>query len=160
MMSETGGGPRGLRPDAMNSSTHAVGLIQFMPDTLKGLGYDDGPDKFHELNATAQLDYAWKFFQPAKGRLTSAARIYQFMFLPATFHGGQGPDTILADRDSSDEKVRTFYNKNKGLDVSKDGKITLGDLEQKTSELAQSAQALLTTLRTRKRASDAWTHAQ
>jgi TP901 family phage tail tape measure protein len=62
----------------------AAGLIQFMPDTARGLGTSS--EALAGMSATQQLDYVQKYFEPFKGRLGSYDALYK------TIHAGN-PDT-------------------------------------------------------------------
>jgi hypothetical protein len=153
MTSETATASGGLAADAMNPDSHAAGLIQFMPSTLKGVGFTDGPEKFIELNATAQMDYVHKYFLPAKGNLTSAGRVYQFMFVRAGFKAGQDANSVVASSDHPNPDIKAAYDHNaKNLDTNNDGKITLGELEAIAGRRLGQARALLAALRARRAA--------
>ena len=45
----------GINPSALNPNGKAAGLIQFMPSTLKGLGYKGDYKDFLKLNGESQL---------------------------------------------------------------------------------------------------------
>src|SRR5579885_3389118 len=47
----------GLDPAAHNKNGNASGLIQFMPDTLKGMGFQGDHQDFRALDANKQLDW-------------------------------------------------------------------------------------------------------
>ena len=122
MMSESG-----VKATAHNPNGDASGLIQFMPDTLKRLGWTAGDAAFRQLSAEDQLPYVEKYFTPyiAQG-LTSAARIYQVTFLPATLNLGSEPDTVICQQGG----LNSFaYAPNKGFDTNNDGAITVGELQ-------------------------------
>jgi peptidoglycan hydrolase-like protein with peptidoglycan-binding domain len=121
MMSESG-----IRASAENRYSHAVGLIQFMPQTLVGLGWKQGYAAFKQLSAEQQLPYVERYFNPYKGyNLNSAGRLYQATFLPATLKLGAASETIIAEQDGQYDWA---YAANKALDVNKDGRITIADL--------------------------------
>jgi soluble lytic murein transglycosylase-like protein len=46
----------GLNPAAHNKNGNAVGLIQFMPNTLKSLGYHGTYEDFKKLQGEDQLE--------------------------------------------------------------------------------------------------------
>lgn len=122
MMSESG-----VRASAHNPNGDASGLIQFMPNILVGLGWLNGPDAFRELSAEAQLPFVKKFFAPyASKGLSSAARLYQATFLPATLDLGSDADTVICQQGG----IHSFaYAPNKVFDQNRDGKITVGELQ-------------------------------
>lgn len=94
----------------------ATGLIQFMPNTARGLGTTtDALAKMSEIN---QLDYVYRYFLPYRGRLNSLADTYMAILWPAGI--GKPLDWPLWD-----EKSRpTTYFQNRGLDVDGDRIIT------------------------------------
>jgi hypothetical protein len=101
----------------------AVGLIQFRSSTAKMLGTT--LTALSQMSPIEQLDYVEKYFKHwisvkgLTGKKLSAGDIYALVYTPAYVN-----KDVLA---SSGDK---FYNKNKGLDVNKDGKITKSDLAQ------------------------------
>ncbi len=136
----------GLNPAAHNMNGDASGLIQFMPSTLKGVGFHDSPNAFRELDAIQQLDYVEKYIQNQMafngGPFKSAAQYYVANLWPVALKlpevKAQNPHAVIID---SNPTVRRFpgvslafervaYKSNAGLDVDHDGKITFGDLEK------------------------------
>jgi hypothetical protein len=115
----------GVKPSAQNPRGKATGLIQFMPDTLTGLGWRNGPDEFQILSAEEQLPFIEKYFAPHVSQgLGSAGRLYQTTFLPATFSGSQ-ESTVIAAPEGPNSSA---YKANPLLDSNRDGKITVSDL--------------------------------
>ncbi|MFZ2526640.1 MAG: hemopexin repeat-containing protein [Rhodococcus sp. (in: high G+C Gram-positive bacteria)] len=114
----------GVRASAQNPNGKATGLIQFMPSTLVGLGWAEGPDAFQLLTAEQQLPYVEKYYKPHIGQLTSAGRLYQATFLPATLRG-TNEDSVIAAPGGPHADA---YNANKLLDTNHDGVITVSDL--------------------------------
>jgi hypothetical protein len=111
----------GLNPRAYNKGGGAAGLNQMMPATLKGLHYSD-PRPFQELAASEQLPWVLAFFKPYVGKLTSAARIYAFDFLPATAIGN---DWSLQKTICGQNGPYTWaYKDNPAFDATKKGYIT------------------------------------
>lgn len=74
----------GINPSAFNPTSKAVGLVQFMPSTLKNLKYEGSPEDFKNLAAEQQLDYVKKLIEYIKsvGPLISAAHYYVGIFFP------------------------------------------------------------------------------
>ena len=104
-------------PSVLNGAgSKAVGLIQFMPSTAKGLGTSS--EALSKMTAIEQLDYVYKYFLPYKGRLKNLGDIYMAILWPAGI--GKKDDYVLWTKD----KRPTTYLQNKGLDVNKDGAIT------------------------------------
>jgi len=121
-------------PKAQNPHGKATGLIQFMPQTLKGLGWTAGPDAFATLSAEQQLPYVEKYYRPHRGKLTSAGRLYQATFLPATLKNST-ESTVIAAPGGPYAKA---YAANKGLDTNKDGVITVSDLTERLNRKKQT----------------------
>jgi hypothetical protein len=123
----------GLRPDAINPTTHAVGLIQFLPRTaadLLGLPPEQ-PDRercaveaFAGMSADQQLDYVEAYFERVLGgRGTSSLRdTYMAVLYPAAVGGGDAYVIARADGNSGIE--RAVYGQNAPLDTDGDGAIT------------------------------------
>lgn len=126
-----------VRPDAQHKSSRATGLIQFMPKTLQGLGWTDGPDAFRRLPAVAQLTYVQKYFQPfVRHGLGSSGRLYQATFLPGTLARGADPATVVCAKDGP---FADAYAANAGLDADGDGAITVAELTARTDRVRQGA---------------------
>lgn len=117
----------------------AVGLIQFMPDTLRGLGVPKNEVKdFGKKSAEDQLDYVKKYIQGQMGHnnrpFKSASEYYHANFFPKTLKRWKGSDpienanTIIVSKKSNDVQERIAYKANKSLDTNNDGNITVGDM--------------------------------
>ncbi len=137
----------GCRANAHNPNGHAVGLIQFMPATLTGLGWTRGFEEFRRLPAEEQVPFVERYFRPWAHRmgvagqkipqLVTAAHAYVATFLPgrladvvAAMEGW--PNVVLCDNAGL---LTWAYRANTVLDRMKldgtagpDGKITAGDL--------------------------------
>jgi hypothetical protein len=132
MMSESN-----VSPTAQHTGSKATGLIQFMPATLKGLGWTAGPDAFRQVSAVDQLDYVERYYRPyAKYGLGSAGRLYQATFLPATMPSGSDPGTVVCGKDGP---YASAYAANTGLDMDRDGTISVGDLTARTAAKRKGA---------------------
>lgn len=101
----------------------ATGLIQFMPDTAKGLGTTAAA--LAALTAEQQLEWVLAYFMPYKGRLKTLADVYMAILWPAGI--GKPDDWTLWDKASRP----TTYRQNAGLDLNKDGKITKAEAAAK-----------------------------
>jgi hypothetical protein len=135
----------GVDPTAHNANGNASGLIQFMPSTLKGLGYQGSHSDFRQLSAIDQLDYVKKYIMNNMkyngGPFTSAAQYYVANFLPVALQlpgiKSGDPDTIIVAKNPdhphlpgvSTHMESVYYNANPVLDANKDGVITYGDIE-------------------------------
>lgn len=117
-----------VKANAKNPTSNASGLIQFLPSTLKHLGWTDSPEAFRRLDADEQLPYVEAHFKPyAHFGLDTAARVYQVVFLPSSLSLGSSMNTIIAKKGGLNAAV---YDRNRGLDTNLDGTIRVGELQQ------------------------------
>jgi hypothetical protein len=106
-----------LNPQAVNRSTGASGLIQFMPRTAQSLGTT--VEAIRQMSAAQQMPYVEKFFQSVRlPSGASAGKLYAYVFLPGR-----------ANREILTQRGENYYEANKGLDVNQDGQITIADLD-------------------------------
>ena len=121
----------GLNPAAENVATHAQGLNQMMPLTLKGLNFPAGR-AFKDLAGEEQLPWIERLITMGEklngGPFLSAARYYHFNFFPRTMGRGSSPETVVVSYDSADGLEVAAYLANKGLDHGAKGKVTVADL--------------------------------
>lgn len=114
----------GLKTTAVNKSSGATGLIQFMPATAKGLGTSCSALK--NMSPEEQMVYVEKCITDSKrmaglgNQKIGAGTLYALIFLPSR----AGRDIIT----TSGEK---YYSSNKGLDIDGDGKISKADLAKR-----------------------------
>lgn len=101
----------------------ATGLIQFMPNTAKGLGTTTAA--LAAMTAEQQLEYVLAYFWPYRGRLHTLADVYMAILWPAGI--GKPDDWVLWDQASRP----TTYRQNAGLDLNKDGTITKAEAAAK-----------------------------
>jgi hypothetical protein len=114
----------GVNPQAVNKSSGATGLIQFMPSTARRLG--TSVEDLHRMTAVEQLDYVYKYFKmigikPGMG----VGDLYIAVFYPAAL--GKDDNHVIS---SSGHAV---YDQNKGLDRNNDGTITIADVKNSVS---------------------------
>ena len=95
----------------------AVGLIQFMPTTAKGLGTTTAA--LAAMTAEDQLDFVAKYFRQFKKPLLTIEDVYMAVLMPSAI--AKGSDFVLFRKPSK------AYDQNKGLDINKDGEITVGE---------------------------------
>jgi len=143
----------GIDPTAHNTGGgNASGLLQFMPSTLKNLGFKGTHADFRRLDAVDQLDYVKKLIQSNMkfngGPFTSAAQYYVANFLPVALQLPgikQGdPNTIIVAKNPdkphlpgvSIQEEKLFYESNPVLDADKDGTITYGDIQTVLNQAA------------------------
>jgi hypothetical protein len=105
---------RTFRADIQNPLSGAVGLIQFMPSTAKGLGTSTAA--LNKMTPVAQLDFVRQYFLPNKGRLKDLNDVYMAILWPRAI--GRPASYILFAQGSKQ------YQQNKGLDVNSDGVVT------------------------------------
>ncbi|MBQ8168827.1 lytic transglycosylase domain-containing protein [bacterium] len=117
----------GLNSKAVNKSTNATGLIQFMPATARELGTT--VDAIKQMSPIEQLDLVEKYFVRMKqiagikpNQKLSGGDLYALVFLP----GRANRETLT----SSGEK---YYSYNKGLDSNNDGAITKTELSRRVA---------------------------
>ncbi len=111
-----------FKPDIKNAAgSGAVGLIQFMPRTAKGLG--TSTESLSKMSAVKQLDYVEKYFHPKKGKLKTLEDVYMAILYPAAI--GKPSSHVLFSKNS------IAYDQNKGFDKDKNGKITLAEISGK-----------------------------
>lgn len=76
----------GLSPSAHNPNGGATGLMQFMPATLKGMGWQGSSGEFGQLSGEEQLPFIKKLIENNMrlngGPFTSAAQYYVAVFWP------------------------------------------------------------------------------
>jgi peptidoglycan hydrolase-like protein with peptidoglycan-binding domain len=95
----------------------AVGLIQFMPATAKSLGTTTAA--LAAMTAEDQLDFVAKYFRQFKKPLLTIEDVYMAVLMPSAI--GKGSDFVIFRKPSK------AYDQNKGLDINKDGLITVGE---------------------------------
>lgn len=112
-----------VNPRALNATTKAAGLIQFMPQTAAALG--TSTDALLKMTATQQLDFVQKYFKPYKGRVKSYFDAYLVVFFPAAI--GRPDDWVMQTTKLSPEIIA---KQNPAINIIKDGKITVAEFKQ------------------------------
>jgi hypothetical protein len=97
----------GINPKALNSSTNATGLIQFMPSTAIGLGTDI--NKLYNMNHVQQLDFVEKYFIPYAKYLKSGEDLYLAVFYPLAL---RKDDNYIFGSEVSMSYARTLARQN------------------------------------------------
>lgn len=115
---------RTFSPSIENPYSGAVGLIQFMPSTARGLGTTTAALK--RMTALAQLDYVRRYFLPYKGRLKDLNDLYMAILWPRAI--GRPSSYVLFAAGSRE------YRQNKGLDVNTDGVVTKVEAANKVQQ--------------------------
>jgi hypothetical protein len=118
----------GWRANARNPLGGAIGLIQFMPPTAKGLGTTTAA--LGKMNALEQLVYVEKFFARAKagapGKQIGPRDVAIAAFLPSMI--GHPDEHVAFRRDAPTAKERKSYYDNAALDLDGNGQLTLGEV--------------------------------
>jgi hypothetical protein len=107
-----------LDPKAVNSTSGASGLIQFMPSTAEKT-LRVSIDAIRRMDGVQQLDYVYEYFKSYTGRINSVEDLYLITFYPVAL--GRGDDTPLGGR-----KVA---KQNKVIDLNRDNQLTVGEFK-------------------------------
>lgn len=110
--------------DFERSKYRATGLIQFMPKTAKHLG--TSTQELFKMNNVQQLDYVYKYFLPAKGKLKSFEDLYLYTFYPISV--GKPDDYIIGSERGLDYAKKIVQQN--PLDINKDGHITVAEFKE------------------------------
>ena len=88
-----------FNPQAVNPDSYATGLIQFMPFTAKRLldssSNSSAQQAVYNMDADQQLDLAYEYLLPYKGRMKSQLDVILAVFYPYAI--GKGDDFDIAD---------------------------------------------------------------
>lgn len=127
----------GLNPQARNRSG-ATGLIQFMPGTARGLGTTT--DALYRMNRAEQMVYVDKFLTKFTPKNPTPGHLYTSVFLPA--FAKKPANYVVAKRggfrDDWGHHPASWYSQNSGLDMNKDGSITIAELGQRIKQKQKS----------------------
>jgi len=113
----------GLDPSAVNGVSGATGLIQFMPDTARGLGTTTA--ELRQMSAMQQLQYVERYLEPFAGQLDTVEGVYTAVL---SGHPQADPDTVLFAGGTA------AYSQNSGLDLNHDGRITTAEATQRVRD--------------------------
>jgi len=121
----------GNNPRAINPTSNATGLPQFMPQYLPNYGWTGTPQDFANLGVQGQLPFIAQLLlgqvTAMGGRPTSRAQLYHANFYPATL---KQPYVVRAASSGGSAQEDQAYQANKLLDANNDGTITEADLER------------------------------
>jgi hypothetical protein len=125
---ETGGT---FSPSIKNKAgSGATGLIQFMPDTAKGLG--TSTDALSKMTRTEQLKYVDKYFEGTLNKGGSLSDVYMSVLFPAAV--GKPDNFVLFGKGAMSGYTGRAYTQNAGLDLNKDGSVTKEEASKKVKE--------------------------
>lgn len=116
-----------MNTTAVNDSSNATGLIQFIPSTMKHLGLTK--EELLNMSILEQLDEVERYFNlTGKVELIDGFMdLYLAVFYPKAV--GKGADYIIGAKNGSKFKQK-IYRQNIHVDRNKDGLITSGDLAE------------------------------
>ena len=117
----------GINHKAVNSTSGATGLIQFMPSTAAGMGTSTSALK--AMSNVEQLDWVYKYLKPYANRMKSYIDVYLAVFFPAAM--GKHDNYVIQ---TSTISAATIANQNPIFDINKDKIITVGEVKIKFSE--------------------------
>lgn len=121
MMNESGLRATARNPGDVSRPAVAVGLIQFLANTLHGLGWTGDMDSFRALPVSSQLRYVRAYYGHYKGRLVNATAVYMATFTPAFLKHAGEPDYVICGRlktnaELSSTQNEAFYTQNRSFD--------------------------------------------
>ena len=127
----------GLDPQARNKSG-ATGLIQFMPDTAAELG--TSVSALSKMNRVQQMKYVEKFLLKKVPKGATPGHLYTAVFLPK--FAKRPANYVIAKRGGFTDKYGNhpakWYTGNAGLDLNKDGSITIAELGDRIQQKKKS----------------------
>jgi hypothetical protein len=108
-----------VRPIAKDGKriSSAVGLIQFLESTAKGLGTTT--EDLAKMTAAEQMDFVGKYLAPFKGKIKNFGDVYMAVHWPAAV--GKDEAYVMYEKGSQ------AYEGNKNLDTNGDGTVTRGE---------------------------------
>ncbi len=118
----------GINPAIQNTTYpmqggHATGLIQFSPNTAKGLGTTT--DALKSMSNVAQLDYVYKYFKPYVAKLNSYVDLYMVTFFPLLV--GKPENTVIK---SDSISASSIARSNPVFDINKNKEITIREVKK------------------------------
>jgi hypothetical protein len=127
MRSESGLNPAAfIRAPRTGRAPGPTGLIQFMPATARSLGTT--VEELRGMTAAQQMQYVEKYFDSVRlPSGSSAGRLYAYVFLPGR-----------ANREVLTSQGEAYYDANRGLDMDRDGNITITDLDVRMARYGAS----------------------
>ena len=121
----------GWNPAAVNPTSHAVGLIQFMPRTLQALGYAGSWQDFAELDALQQVPWIRKYLSRWRWRVPGDT--YLALAYPAAL--GKPDDELVAMEGSP------IWNQNPAWRSPGNGPVNAGSIRAVLLRRMSSAKA-------------------
>ncbi len=118
-------------PSKRNPKNGAVGLIQFVETTARGMGTTTAA--LASLTAVQQLDFVLKYYWTYRRFIKSPEDLYTATFYPYALITEQ-PDTYVIGIQKGTAHARYISSINPGLDLNKDGVISLGEFRKAMRE--------------------------
>lgn len=118
-------------PAAVNRTSGATGLIQFMPKTAIALGTTT--EELRQMDAVQQMDYVYRYFKMTGVGDGSLGELYTAVFMPK--YVGYPKDTVLGQSGAAGFSG-LVYAQNAALDRNRDGVITKADIENSVYRFA------------------------
>lgn len=115
-------------PTAVNPSSGATGLIQFLPATAAWLG--TSVQALMLMTAEEQMDYVQKYLSAMKytyGRFSSYHDLYFAVFYPYAI--GQKESYVIGS-EKGEARVQAIALQNKGFDLNNDDAVTKAEVMQ------------------------------
>lgn len=121
----------GVKANAVNATSGATGLIQFMPDTARRLGTTT--EELRTMDPVQQLDYVYKYFKMTGVGNGTLGDLYMAVFMPK--YVGY-PDNFILGASGMQGFAGKVYAQNAGLDRNRDGTITVADVKNSVARFA------------------------
>lgn len=113
----------GMNHQAVNKTSNATGLIQFMPDTAKALGTT--VETLKAMTNVQQLDWVYKYLSPYTGKMQSYIDVYFSVFFPLAI--GKADEWVFQ---TSKLSAALIAKQNPVFDINKDGKLTVAEVRE------------------------------
>lgn len=113
----------GLNPAAVNGSSGATGLLQFMPATATALGTSTAALK--TMTGKGQMAFVEKYLRPYIGKMRRYEDVYLAVFFPAAI--GKADDYVLQ---ASRLPASLVAGQNPAVDLNKDRQITVAEFRE------------------------------
>ena len=115
----------GFNPKAQNPDTNAAGLLQFKPEVAER--YGTTVDKILKMSRVEQMRYVDMYLKDTLPKNPSLGQLYTSTLMPA--YASESPDFELMAKDARYGSGNAqMYSRNEGLDINKDGVITIKEL--------------------------------
>ena len=125
-----------FNPAVLNhKGSGAVGLIQFTPATALDLGITH--ERLRRMNAIQQLEYVYIYLQRVREKYGDYKNLTD-LYLGILYPRARAQDYCFMLYGKPSQK----YRQNSGLDESKDGRVTVSDIDRRMQRLYPTAYAI------------------